>query len=132
MYLPIVLNSCPMKLSGVQFARPILPPGLQTHARAGAQIERFAQVLTDDLQSGAHDGIVACGPGGLLAVLHRGEIDVRRVKRGIGNDFGHGSNPSNVDGACYGRVCDIKRARTRVRSAAPVTSAATDVISLRS
>lgn len=38
MYLPIVLNSCPTKLSGVQFARPILPPGLQTRASSLAAL----------------------------------------------------------------------------------------------
>lgn len=44
------------------------------HTRAGAQVKRFAQGLADDLQRGAYDGIVACGPCGLLAGLDRVEI----------------------------------------------------------
>ncbi len=46
MYLPIVLNSCPMKLSGVQFARPILPPGLQTRASSLAALSWFGVNIT--------------------------------------------------------------------------------------
>ena len=38
------------------------------HLAAGAQVERFAQLLADDLQRGADDGIVARGPGALLAL----------------------------------------------------------------
>ena len=34
--LPMVLKSCPMKPSGVQLARPILPPGLQTRIISAA------------------------------------------------------------------------------------------------
>jgi hypothetical protein len=45
------------------------------HAAARAQVERFAQVLADDLQRGADDGVVAGGPGGLLARLDRREVD---------------------------------------------------------
>ena len=60
------------------------------HAAACAQVERFAQVLTDDLQRGTHDRIVAGGPGGLLAGLDCGEID---GGRGSGNDCGHGCTP---------------------------------------
>src|SRR5437660_11331332 len=45
-YLPIVLNSCPMKLSGVQFARPILPPGLQTRASSLAALSWFGVNIT--------------------------------------------------------------------------------------
>ena len=45
------------------------------HARARAQVERLAQALADDLQRRADDGVVAGGPGGLLARLDRGEID---------------------------------------------------------
>ena len=157
----MVLNSWPMKPSGVQLARPILPPGRQTrtssaaarswsgvnitpkvetttsklpsangsasasasrnsissrsavgalagaleqrrhvvggdhvapaarggerdvavaggdveHLLSGAEVERFAQLLADDLQGGADDGIVAGGPGALLAGLDGLEID---------------------------------------------------------
>ena len=35
-YLPIVLKSWPMKPSGVQLARPILPPGLVTRSSSAA------------------------------------------------------------------------------------------------
>ena len=44
------------------------------HLAAGAQIERLAQLLADDLQRGADDGVVAGRPGALLARLDGGEI----------------------------------------------------------
>ena len=164
MCLPMVLNSWPMKPSGVQLARPILPPGLHTRTSSaaalswsgvnmtpkvettasklrvgerqrfgiglakldreplgrrplaaafeqsghvvrrddlapaprrrqrdiavagrhvedllsGAQVERLAQRLADDLQRRAHDGVVAGGPSALLAGLDRAEVGLRR------------------------------------------------------
>ena len=44
------------------------------HALAGAQVDRLAQALADDLQRRADDGVVAGGPGGLLARLERCEV----------------------------------------------------------
>ena len=175
MCLPSVLNSWPMKPLGVQLARPILPPGLQTrsssaaalswlavnitpkvettasklllgerqrlgvglleldrqslglgahaaalqqrrdvvgrghvapaarggergvavaggdveHGLAGTQIERLAQILADDLQGGADNGVVAGRPGGLLAGLQGGEIG-SRGRGGLDGGFGDG------------------------------------------
>jgi hypothetical protein len=40
----------------------------------GAKIECLAQLLADDLQCRADDGIVAGRPGGLLPGFHRGEV----------------------------------------------------------
>ena len=45
------------------------------HLLAGADVERLAELLADDLQGGADDGVVAGGPGRLLTGLHRDEID---------------------------------------------------------
>ena len=47
------------------------------HLLPGADVEGLAQLLADDLQGGADDGIVAGGPGALLARLERREIDWR-------------------------------------------------------
>ena len=47
------------------------------HALVEAQVERLGELLADDLQGGADDGVVAARPGGLLAGLERGQIDVR-------------------------------------------------------
>ena len=44
-------------------------------AAAGAHVERFAQILADDLQRGSHDRVVAGRPRGLLARLDRHKID---------------------------------------------------------
>jgi hypothetical protein len=44
-------------------------------ALVAADVDGLAQHLADDLQGGADDGVVAGGPGGLLASLDRGEID---------------------------------------------------------
>ena len=45
------------------------------HLLSRPEVEGFAQLFTDDLQRGADDGIVAGGPGALLAGFHRPEID---------------------------------------------------------
>jgi hypothetical protein len=45
---------------------------------AGARVECFAEVFTDDLKRGADDGVIAGGPGSLLAGLHGFEIDGRQ------------------------------------------------------
>ena len=44
------------------------------HFRAGAEIERFAELLTDDLQRRADDGVVAGRPCGLLSRFEGGKI----------------------------------------------------------
>ncbi len=49
------------------------------HRLPGAKIERLAQLLADDLQGGADDGIVAGGPGALLARLDGAQIDLGGV-----------------------------------------------------
>ena len=49
------------------------------HALAGANVERLAELLADDLQGGAHDRIVAGRPGALLARLHGLEVDLRVI-----------------------------------------------------
>jgi hypothetical protein len=54
---------------GVAIAR-----GHVDHALTGAQIERFAEALTDDLQCGADHGIIAGGPRGLLTRFNGGEV----------------------------------------------------------
>jgi hypothetical protein len=38
-------------------------------------VARFGKLLTDELEGGADDGVVAARPGGLLATLDGGEID---------------------------------------------------------
>jgi hypothetical protein len=43
---------------------------------AGAQIQRLAELLADDLQGGADDGGVGRRPGGLLPDFQRGEIRI--------------------------------------------------------
>ena len=45
------------------------------HALVAAQVAGFGERLADDLQRGADDGVVAAGPGQLLAGLEGGEID---------------------------------------------------------
>ena len=167
-YLPSVLNTWPMKPSGVQLARPIWPLGLQTrnnsaaarswfgvnitpkvestvskllssngrfsasasrnsichafrlgagpaalqqrrhvvgrgdvapaprggeaghavaggdveHLRAGLEIERLAELLADDLQRRADDGVIARRPRGLLFGLECGQIGARGGQNG--------------------------------------------------
>ena len=44
------------------------------HFRAGVEIERFAELLTDDLQRRADDGVVAGRPCGLLSRFEGGKI----------------------------------------------------------
>jgi hypothetical protein len=44
------------------------------HALAGAQIDRLAEALADDLQGGADHGVVAGGPSRLLALLDGGVV----------------------------------------------------------
>jgi len=39
------------------------------HALAGAEVDRIAEALTDDLQCRADDGVVAGGPRRLLTLL---------------------------------------------------------------
>ena len=53
------------------------------HALAAAEIDRFAQRLADDLQRRADDGVVARGPGALLAALDGGEVGL-----GVGGRLG--------------------------------------------
>lgn len=45
------------------------------HTLVAAQVDRFAERLADDLQGGAHDGVIAGAPGDLLAALDGGEVD---------------------------------------------------------
>ena len=58
------------------------------HALAGTQVDGLAQLLADDLQRRADDGVVAGRPGGVLAGLDGGEIGRGRADRGVGD--GHG------------------------------------------
>ena len=46
----------------------------------GAEVDRLAERFSDDLQRGAHDGIVAGGPGRLLPRLKRDQVG-RRCRR---------------------------------------------------
>ena len=48
--------------------------GYIDHALIGAQIDCFAEALTDELQCDADHGIIARGPRGLLTLLDRREI----------------------------------------------------------
>ena len=50
-YLPSVLNSWPMKPSGVQLARPILPPGLQTRSSSAAALSWFGVNITPKVET---------------------------------------------------------------------------------
>ena len=52
-----------------------LPAATSSTFWPGAQVEGFAQLLADDLQGGADDGIVAGRPGALLAGLDGVEVD---------------------------------------------------------
>jgi hypothetical protein len=68
-----------------------------------AQVERFAQVFTDDLQSGADNGVIAGSPGGLLAGFQGGKVE-SRGRGGLDGGFGdgqrgggHGLDPSVTD-----------------------------------
>ena len=56
------------------------------HLLSGAKIEGFAQLLADDLQRGADDGIIAGGPGALLAGLDARQIGLRRRRFGASRD----------------------------------------------
>ena len=45
-------------------------------ARAGADVERFAEIFADGLEGGADDGVVASGPGELLAGFDGAVVEV--------------------------------------------------------
>jgi hypothetical protein len=47
------------------------------HLPAGAKVERLAQLFADDLQSRAHNGVVARRPGGVLPSLYGGQVGCR-------------------------------------------------------
>ena len=49
--LPSVLNSWPMKPSGVQLARPILPPGLQTRSISAAALSWSGVNMTPKVET---------------------------------------------------------------------------------
>ena len=49
--LPSVLNSWPMKPSGVQLARPILPPGLQTRSSSAAALSWSGVNITPKVET---------------------------------------------------------------------------------
>ncbi len=73
-YRPIILNSCPMKLSGVQLARPIRPPGVQTRSELA---RRLLLVRREHHAEGGQHGVErAVGEGQLLGVgfLKRDEV----------------------------------------------------------
>ena len=67
---------------GVAVAR-----GHVEHPLAGAQVERLAQRLADDLQRRADDGVVASRPGRLLLRLDEGKIS-NRIHCLRGSSFG--------------------------------------------
>src|SRR6185436_8856937 len=50
-YLPSVLKTCPMKPSGVQLARPIRPPHLQTRANSEAACAWFGANITPKVET---------------------------------------------------------------------------------
>ena len=54
-YLPRVLNTCPIKPSGVQLARPILPPRLQTRASSAAAGQSVREVTVGTFTGPALD-----------------------------------------------------------------------------
>ena len=47
------------------------------HTFVGTHVGRFGEHFADNLQSRADDGVVAAGPGGLLALLDRGIVGLR-------------------------------------------------------
>ncbi len=51
------------------------------HEFVGAHVGRFGEHFADNLQRRADDGVVAAGPGGLLALLDRGIV--RRRGSGV-------------------------------------------------
>jgi hypothetical protein len=65
------------------------------HLLARANVERFAQLLSDNLQCRADDGIISGGPGAMLAGLQCTEIDLGRrlVLSGDCDCDSHGHSP---------------------------------------
>ena len=80
--LPSVLNSWPMKPSGVQFARPILPPDLQ-HTRSssaaalswsGVNITPKVETTTSKLSSGNGNASASASRNSTVQPLGRGAL----------------------------------------------------------
>ena len=69
---------------GERQGRVAVAGGDVERGRAGRKVERLGEGLADDLQRDADPGIVARGPGGLLALLDGGVV-------GGGERVGHGS-----------------------------------------
>ena len=69
------------------------------HALAGTKIKRFAEILADNLQRGADDGVIAGRPGALLFRLHGNEIGCRSSGGRNGSQCrgGHGRSLKAVD-----------------------------------
>ena len=125
-YLPMVLNSWPMKLSGVQLVSPILPPGLQTRSSSfaacswlGVNITPKVESTTSKLSSAngrfsasaSLEGYRQPVGGGALAPALEQRTDIigrdhigeaaRRGKRGIavaGCDIQHALAAAEIDG----------------------------------
>ena len=51
-----------------------LPAATSSTFEPDAEVERFAELLADDLQRGADDGVIARRPCGLLSRLEGGKI----------------------------------------------------------
>ena len=58
-YLPSVLKTWPMKPSGVQLARPILPLGLQTRSSSAAALSWFGVNITPKVETHRVETVVA-------------------------------------------------------------------------
>src|SRR3569623_39624 len=66
------------------------------HLLPGPEVERLAQLLADDLQRGADNGVVAGRPGAMLLCLQRGKIDLAGLLGFGGGGCGHELAPSGV------------------------------------
>jgi hypothetical protein len=65
------------RTSGARRQRGIAVAGGDVeHLLAGPEVERLAQLLADDLQRGADDGVVAGRPGAVLLGLEGGKVDL--------------------------------------------------------
>jgi hypothetical protein len=61
MYVPMTRKSRPMKLAGVQFASPILPPGLHTRSSSEAAFSWSGVNITPKVESTASNDASAKG-----------------------------------------------------------------------
>ena len=92
------------------------------HAFIAAQVAGLGQLLADNLQCGANDGVVAAPPGGHLARLEGGEIGgcvhgaVLRVRLWCRDDPAARSRSVEEAALCRAVHCGAQRARRPARA----------------